>query len=500
MALQDIPEDKPIAVPAYSSSGIFGSDVDEVRQQIAMQQQNNAMQFANMPRGRGPVYAAALAGQQLGGALETAAGYQDPRVKKAQQLEEAAKEVDSQGYSLLKDPNEYYTAAYNSLTKRGMYAEAAKVHDIMVQQQVAQAEAQAKQLTAAKGRFVYKNGVLIDSVTGTGQKIAGGERSQIVSIGDPGLKPGSPGIKSYDMTDPDQRAAAYEDLKAGKIAYGEPTNPVQFSATVEATKNFDKTAQAAVLKPALEDVSKSGISADHAIPTLDFLIGQLERPDLKFEPGTLSGLRSNIGNVLDYAGLGFVADAIKANPTDAQLMNTAVAQLIAHSAASMGSKQLTAKNIQLAELQSPELGMTKTGMYVAARMQKEQMEYNKRVYDYMTSLFANPEYGPEKDPTGANVAHAISKWKAEHPLDYSPETISKLESAINLKKLVAKAQPVQRYYDPRSGQLSEGGLSQDKPYKYNGMLVRWTGKYIPSQEDSTKKLPELVPWEQTGNK
>ena len=32
------------------------------------------------------------------------------------------------------------------------------------------------------------------------------------------------------------------------------------------------------------------------------------------------------------------------------------------------------------------------------------------------------------------------------------------------------------------------------------MLVRWTGKYIPSQEDSTKKLPELVPWEQTGNK
>ena len=166
MALQDIPEDKPIAVPAYSSSGIFGEDVNDVRQQIAMQQQNNAMQFANMPRGRGPVYAAALAGQQLGGALESAAGYQDPRVKKAQQLKEAAQEVDSQGLSLLKDPDAYYAAAYNSLQKRGLYEEAAKVHDIMVQQDIAKKEAQAKLNTSQKGLYDVKDGVRINTATG----------------------------------------------------------------------------------------------------------------------------------------------------------------------------------------------------------------------------------------------------------------------------------------------------------------------------------------------
>lgn len=100
--MTDTPEEKPIAVPAYSSSGIFGEDVNDVRQQIAMQQQNNAMQFANMPRGRGPVYAAALAGQQLGGALESAAGYQDPRVRRRNSLKKRLRKLILRGFLFLK--------------------------------------------------------------------------------------------------------------------------------------------------------------------------------------------------------------------------------------------------------------------------------------------------------------------------------------------------------------------------------------------------------------
>ena len=111
---------------AQAMGGLFGPSADEVRLAIAQQGREQDMQWGNLEPGRGPTVLAAQSGRMLGDALAGLGGYQDPRVKSAQLMQEAAQEVDNQGYSLLENSQEYYKAAYASLMKRGLTAEAAE--------------------------------------------------------------------------------------------------------------------------------------------------------------------------------------------------------------------------------------------------------------------------------------------------------------------------------------------------------------------------------------
>ena len=494
MALQDIPEDKPIAVPAYSSSGIFGEDVNDVRQQIAMQQQNNAMQFANMPRGRGPVYAAALAGQQLGGAVAGAVGWVDPRIDRAQKLQDAAKEVDSQGLSLMTDPDSYYKAAYASLTKRGLYQEAAKVADIMQQQELAVYKAQTDRLKASKGYVQNGQGQVINKDTGEvvkeGNPFAG-KNGAVITLAPKGTKfKGGPDQLSFNTQDPAQLADVNERMASGQWVDAKtlpsPPHPlVALDLNDRRGLNSQQFVQDLV-SPAVKTVISAASGAEDAknyAESLKTLLVKGQAPT-----GAFANFLAGTGRYLEKLGVPeSILDALKINPSDAEAINAAHSYLVAAIARSSagGNQRVTNQMLQLAEKSGAELWNTPQGQYLLADWISKRADYDYQNAKDTSEIFKEKEnydnpmvgYGKMVD-----TLHGRS-------FQLTPDSLDNIKAAYQYLTEAYKLPSVKQTFNPKA---KNGGFDPNKIYNYNGRKVRILGlETLPTG----KQIPYAIPIE-----
>lgn len=481
MAFQtDTPEDKPINVPAYSSSGIFGEDVNDVRQQIQMQEQNNALQFANMPRGRGPVYAAALAGQQLGGAAASAAGYVDPRIEKAQKLQDAAKEVDSMGISLLTNPDQYYQASYAALTKRGMYQEAAKVHDIMVQQDIAKAQAETARMKATYGRYDAKKGMgVLDKSNGT--IVPGtqglGATDAIWNMGPPGKSPTDPSIIGVNSADPEAVKAA---LDKGYIKYAPPGTSASFNLDNKVLYN-NKTERFKTLedtnRQVLGDSTKKSEAAQELLGNLSAYNSMLDAG--KFEPGALADFRGTLGKAATFLGYPEAADALRSNPGDyeaAKALNIRIMSDIA--ARDTSSSRVSARLLDIFKNSVPGVGETYQGNYVTSKVLETAAQHDIARHDAIIKILGQTttdEHGKVVPMNPAEQAAQISEWDKNNPIKLDPELIGKAKRHAELMEIARSAPEVSKLSVQKPDGTLDWKLTPGKNYKMNGMLVKLTG-------------------------
>ena len=479
--MTDTPEEKPIAVPAYSSSGIFGEDVNDVRQQIAMQQQNNAMQFANMPRGRGPVYAAALAGQQLGGAVANAAGWVDPRIDKAQKLQDAAKEVDSQGLSLMTDPDSYYKAAYASLTKRGLFQEAAKVADIMQQQDIAKYQAQTKRIEAYKGTFNGEKGVGVIN-TANGEIVPGtegaGMSGNIVNMGPAGLTPDSPSLKPVNLNDPNQVKAAVAN---GWVKYAAPGTAANYNNTM--TMDANKERMGPMEKSLYNRYDTAQQKAGEARDILSQVTAYNSILDSgKFEPGTAANFRGMLGKVATYLGYPDLANTINSKPGDYEALNSISTTLLGNLAQKFSGKA-SAKALQTFQNAIPTIGNTYAGNYVINKMLELSSQHDIDRAEAYNKFAGETTTGPNGKPMplpAAEVQSRMDEWDKAHPLVISDDVLQKAQRHGELMEYARQAKNLNDFITQKPDGSYDVRAIPGKYYKVNGMLVKVT-RLVPTK-------------------
>ncbi len=422
--------------------GLFGPSADEVRLAIAQQGREQDMQWGNLEPGRGPTVLAAQSGRMLGDALAGLGGYQDPRVKSAQLMQEAAQEVDNQGYSLLENSQEYYKAAYASLMKRGLTAEAAHVRDLALNERATTAEinyknAQAEAELASIGKGTWdkldKDGrFLINTKNGTIKKNeeytgSGTYKDDLIfNMGPPGLKPGDPGTKNVDLNT-EEGIKEYNDLKSkGMIRYGNPTTPMNVTQSVggAARKSFGENFA--------EDASKEqyGVyvaarDAPIAVSKAQTILEALDDPNLIVGPG--ADARLAIAKTLNLAG----ADNEESiSNTQSLISDLADATLAAIGTSGLGTGQgFTEKDKQmLQDARAGRIPMTKETLAHVSRKAIEAqkwsvIKWNEQLanYDQETKQILR-QSGVNTDPKPVPIVPKAKKYKTkEQVIQNTPE-------------------------------------------------------------------------------
>ncbi len=438
---------------AQAMTGLFGPSADEVRLAIEQQGQQQDMAYAQLPAGRGPVALASQAGRMMGNVAEGLGGYQDPRVQSAQLMQEAAQEVDSQGFSLLEDPQKYYKAAYASLMKRGLTAEAAHVRDLALNEQATQADirlkgAQAEETIANIGKDRWKplgkdGRYLVDSKTGAIKenedwKASGSsyKAENVINIGPPGLKPGDPGTITIDTNTEEGQNALREAAQKGYIKYGSPTTPNNTTVTVDnaTRKSFGENFGEAAAKEQY-GIYVTARDAPIAVSKAQSIIEALDDPNLIVGPG--ADARLAIAKTLNLTG----ADNEESiSNTQSLVSDLADATLAAIGTSGLGTGQgFTEKDKQmLQDARAGRIPMTKETLAHVSRKAIEAqkwsvIKWNEQLanYDKETKKILS-QSGVNVDPKPVPIVPKSKKYKTKEqviqnaPAGWRPEVWSAL--------------------------------------------------------------------------
>lgn len=454
-------------------AGIFGPGADLAAQAIQQEQQAKAMQWAGLQPGQGLVALAAQAGQMFGGAMEKAAGYEDPRLAKAKLLQEAQAEVDGSGADLMSDPKSYYTAAFKALQSRGLMDEAIQVRSILIDEESASANAEYKRAKAKelddKGRYQKVGaGGLYDTETGT--LVAAGKTSSD--------KPNSPlGKLKKDYED---GLITEEEYDAG---YKKLTN-IKSGSGIEALAGaVGSMADAIKANAQLKEGGKSddkyinylGDRADSAA----VILRQTQNIKAALETGTmnfgalgeqrraLAGIFSTFApNIADEA-----ATLMKFDIGSYDIVERASSTILAEIAkAAAGGGRLTLAALQTLQKAGPAVWQTNEGLRVATSMMEKSAQF-----ELDRALFADT-----LKPTD-NIRAEVRKWTYEN-IDNPKYNISAAElksiqeiskRADGMKELAKMALPHPKdpknyingkiYYHPEKGYAKaiidrQGGL------------------------------------------
>ena len=282
-------------------AGIFGPGADLAAQAIQQEQQAKAMQWAGLQPGQGLVALAAQAGQMFGGAMEKAAGYEDPRLAKAKLLQEAQAEVDGSGADLMSDPKSYYTAAFKALQSRGLMDEAMQVRALMMDEEstaadiaAKQAQAQAAMAKNMKGRFTQNSkGQVIDSWTG-----------DVIQKGSENYEAASTAAKVYQdyvngaFGEPGTPEAESRYTEAiGKVNYKRP--PTTVSVINKGEGKFLETVGKGMGDQLVSDITVSR-DASKIMENVDLINELLDNPDVIAGPG--ADIRLGFAKLMNIAG------------------------------------------------------------------------------------------------------------------------------------------------------------------------------------------------------
>lgn len=112
---------------------------EETRLALQTQDTANAVNVANLPQGRAPVFGMARAGSMLGRGVGGAFGYQDPMVKKAEDykraMEGTEKIAEQRGVSFDTDPIAYMDIARRAMSFVGLHDQAEELQAKMMEAQ-----------------------------------------------------------------------------------------------------------------------------------------------------------------------------------------------------------------------------------------------------------------------------------------------------------------------------------------------------------------------------
>lgn len=270
-------------------AGIFGPGADLAAQAIQQEQQAKAMQWAGLQPGQGLVALAAQAGQMFGGAMEKAAGYEDPRLAKAKLLQEAQAEVDGSGADLLSDPKSYYTATFKALQSRGLMDEAMQVRQLLLEEQ-AQSAINAKNLRDTSKGYDASGNMLINKDTGEYEVMEGYQgkssaKDSMVTLAPPGTTVKGTGQEKTVMSGSPE---AVELIKQGYVDTSKLPSPPRPRDTITIDmKGLGKYVEEMGKGQAATDlaISESARTAPMLIESSNNIRQALSNPDVIVGPG-----------------------------------------------------------------------------------------------------------------------------------------------------------------------------------------------------------------------
>jgi hypothetical protein len=427
---------------AQAMTGLFGPSADEVRLAIEQQGQQQDMQWANVDPLRSGQVLGAQAGRMLGNVAEGLGGYQDPRVQSAQLMQEAAQEVDSHGFSLLEDPQKYYKAAYASLMKRGLTAEAAHVRDLALNESATQskinlqnAQAEAELASIGKGtwdkldkdgRFLIntKNGTIKKNEEYTGSTTY--KEGLIFNMGPEGIEPGGPGTITVDLNTDEGIKQFNEAKQKGLVRYGNPTTPnnVRVSVDNATRKSFGENFGEAAAKEQY-GIYVTARDAPIAVSKAQSIIEALDDPNLIVGPG--ADARLAIAKTLNLTG----ADNEESiSNTQSLVSDLADATLAAIGTSGLGTGQgFTEKDKQmLQDARAGRIPMTKETLAHVSRKAIEAqrwsvIKWNEQLanYDQETKQILR-QSGVNTDPKPVPIVPKAKKYKTkEQIIQNTPE-------------------------------------------------------------------------------
>lgn len=472
-----------------AQQGLFGPGVDDIRLAIAQQGQQQDMAYAQMPMGRGPVALMAGAGRNLGNAVNGITGNVDPRIAKAQAMQEAAQEVDGAGFSLLDDPQAYYKATYKALMARGLTQEAAHVRDIALQETATNADINLKNAQAKKAlgdEFgAAKNGTIYNKSTGAvvREGTPTDPKSQIVSLYPPNTaRKGEAVPKTFDMSNPDKKAEALRLMSEGWIDDNALPGPEGkgTTVTIEDKRGLQNTGW-------LQDVTKDEIKRSLSMGSnADRTIADATTAnELLISGKAPAGFGAQAITTLSRAAerLGVSEDVLSrwnANPSDSTALQAVHNQMIASLSSSLGNGgKVSAREIQLAAEAGPEIWQTEKGQYFLNNYIIAKAQYDKKLADKYTQVFSTSE-NAENPMKGMQE---INKWKEENQFRLTATMYDDFQRAYKDAKLLKNLPDAVSSW--KAGKLK----TINQKVKYKGQLGYYWGDTIDPV--SGKSYPDI---------
>lgn len=305
----------------------------------SQQGQQDAMQWAALPAGRGAVAAAANAGQAFGRAGGTLMGGRDPMQAKAQMLQAAQQETEAQaqqmGIDLASSPKDYYKVAAQTLQKYGLVDEAQNVMGIAQNHDLAEREMRVRERPAAgtTDRYSMAGGVRLDKQTGETfpvegwQGKGGAEKDSALAIAKQDLIEGKISQEEYD--------ALYRKITtvpAGNSVTVMPNAPKSFAQELGTVAAKDQYTLATTARDAPVSVAKA-----------ESVITALDDPNLIVGPA--ADARLGLAKALNLAG---ADNAESINNTQTLISQLADTTLSAISTSGLGTGQgFTEKDKQM---------------------------------------------------------------------------------------------------------------------------------------------------------
>lgn len=287
---------------ADTRESLFGPSPQDIAAAQAQQGREQAMQWANMPAGRGAVAGAALAGQGFGNIAGRMLGGQDPAQAKAQRMQAAQQETEAQaqsmGIDLASNPKDYYKVAAQTLHKYGLVDEAQNVisiaqnHDLAERKMQVDEGALGAQTLSAKAAYL--------KATADKQPT----NKSILTLVPPGTnqKTGT-GAKTFNLSDPEQAAQAKDLMNSGYIDLSKLAAPPAPGSTVNVLPNAPKSwAETFAEKQATQASSEYDLAnnAQYAMQAPQDILNLLEDPKLFTGPG--ADINFAVGKLLNVAG------------------------------------------------------------------------------------------------------------------------------------------------------------------------------------------------------
>lgn len=271
---------------ADTRESLFGPSPQDIAAAQAQQGREQAMQWANMPAGRGAVAGAALAGQGFGNIAGRMLGGQDPAQAKAAMLQQAQQDTEmraqAMGINLATSPQDYYKVAADTLHKYGLVDEAQNVMSIAQGHDLAEREMRAKEVGNESSMLAAKAAYLKATNDKSSSK-------SILTLVPPGTnqKTGK-GAFTYNLSDPDQAAEAKQKMADGYIDVSKLAAPTAPGSIINnyppAARNFAQTMGDAA---ATENYTNYTAARDAhiSVDKANMVITALDDPSLIVGPG-----------------------------------------------------------------------------------------------------------------------------------------------------------------------------------------------------------------------
>ena len=518
---------------ADTRQSLFGPSPEEVAMMRSQQGQQDAMQWAAMPAGRGAVAAAANAGQAFGRMGGTLAGGQDPMQAKAQRLQAAQQATEQQaaqmGIDLASSPKDYYKIAAQTLQQFGLVDEAQNVMGIAQNHDLAEREMQVKERPATgagakmSGNIMYlPDGTYkpIPEYQGKGsadkpQSKAGkiiADRARIVSQ----FGEDSQELKDFDKlaSEPDgmenlamqidARAALADRNNSAAVDRLLLSGQLTAERQAAAAERSALTGERAVVNKSIADqvaaAERNANVSSKSLESINTSLAVLEKS--QFNPGFASQLKNTAGEILYQLGYPEVADSLRVNPADASTLNTTLKTAIADIAAASeqeggGAGRRSATELQLFADSIGGLGTVPEGLYQGLKIVQKELSYGDRKYEAMLrfSEEALDEANKSNDPLKADLLlrKKMFAWKKENPNTTSGADVLKFQRAAKLMEKAKSAKPLEMYYTGKQTDADRGpgkwNTKELKPGKLvvddDGVVKVFTGKfntYLPGKE------------------